>query len=60
MYYGELKNRESGGEILKNFSRFNFILPEKTCDGFQFKCKLQYLCFAGSPGKLQQDSTFLS
>ena len=25
----ELKNRESGGEILKNFSRFNFILPEK-------------------------------
>ena len=29
MYYVELKNRESGGEILKNFSRFNFILPEK-------------------------------
>ena len=29
MYYVELKNRESGGEILKNISRFNFILPEK-------------------------------
>ena len=29
MYYVDLKNRESGGEILKNFSRFNFILPEK-------------------------------
>ena len=29
MYYGELKNRESGGEVLKNFSRFNFTLPEK-------------------------------
>ena len=29
MYHGELKNRESGCEILKNFSRYNFILPEK-------------------------------
>ena len=56
MYYVELKNRESGGEISLGLILYSL---KKTCDGFQFKCKLQYLCFAGSPGKLQQDSTYL-
>ena len=61
MYYGEFKNTESGGQILKILYRFyNARKTLVMVCSFFFQYKLQYLCFAASPVTLPQDSTFLS